>query len=73
MKTLRKVQFWLADRHPTFDRPSLYRRPYEQPPAKMSLADRVILMVISTALLIFGIGALIVGIFVLVVLFSAAT
>ena len=56
MRLSRKIQLWLADRNPAFDRPSLYRRPPVLAAAKPAsrVWDTILLVMIGMPLIGFG-------------------
>jgi hypothetical protein len=73
MKPSRKVQLWLADRHPAFDRPSLYRRP--APGAVMAEPvasgwDALLIGTASLVLIAIGVCGLLFGLFLAGVIVS---
>ncbi|MDR7257781.1 hypothetical protein J2X47_001961 [Sphingomonas sp. BE270] len=70
MKTSRRLQLWLADQSPAFDRPSLYRRTVRAEPKGVTGWDAVLLAMVSMFLCFVGLAGLLVGLFVLGVIVS---
>lgn len=64
---------WLADKHPTFDRVSVYRRKPEivrDTGPKLSGWDAVLMLMVSIPMILIGLFGVIVGLFVLGVIVS---
>jgi hypothetical protein len=71
MKLSRKLQLYLADKSPAFDRPSVYRRPMElTAKPKLGFVDMVGLLLFSLVVGIIGLLAIGIGAFVLIAIFG---
>lgn len=66
----RKLQLWMADRNPAFDKPSLYRRSFEPQPVRPKGWDAVLIGMVSLLLFFIGMGGLLIGLFLLGVIVS---
>jgi hypothetical protein len=67
------VALWLADRHPAFDRPGLYRRPPVTLSSTQPTAtgwDALLIGTASLVLILVGIGGLIFSLFLVGVIVS---
>lgn len=67
------VALWLADRHPVFDRPGLYRRPpvtLSSTAPKVTGWDAMLIGTISMVLIAVGIGGLLFALFLAGVIVS---